>query len=371
MRKKFSWGVPGKRFNVYDRTNDLKPQPLNKNPFDSWDAKKSNFQRIDLVPQIVVGGGGPYNATPEPTPTPSSTPPSLPNCYWSAQTGTWEFTTQDWDGCESPPSPSQTPTNTPTPSITPTIGPGTAAANLYLSAVTFAGGTGITSTESGATQTLFTQLFTNNLWDKMVAFYPLLGGVSASCKFNAKSPYDTNNDYRLTFNGGWTFGVSGATGNGTNAYANTFMSATEEPDVRSFGVYGQVLNAEGSNLGNSTSYLVTRETFGTRAAFQFGGGSAVTASGSTSQGIYIGRRLNTTASIWRNGVQLDYNGVGSNSWGTDELYLGAQNGSGVASDFSSNGYGFVFMAESLSTTELTTLTNIINTFATTIGRNTY
>lgn len=62
MRKKFSWGIPGKRFDVNEIHGQKKPNPLNKNPFNSWDTKRSDFVRLDLVPtQIVVGGGGPYN----------------------------------------------------------------------------------------------------------------------------------------------------------------------------------------------------------------------------------------------------------------------------------------------------------------------
>lgn len=81
MRKKFSWGVPGKRFDVNELHGKTTPRPLNKNPFQNWDAKRSDFVRMDLVPQIVVGGGGPYNVTepvltPSMTPTPSATPPA-------------------------------------------------------------------------------------------------------------------------------------------------------------------------------------------------------------------------------------------------------------------------------------------------------
>lgn len=60
MRKKFSWGIPGKRFDVNELHGNRTPRPLNKNPFQNWDAKRSDFVRMDLVPQIIVGGGGPY-----------------------------------------------------------------------------------------------------------------------------------------------------------------------------------------------------------------------------------------------------------------------------------------------------------------------
>jgi len=136
------------------------------------------------------------------TPTPTTTPTNTPN-----------------------PTSTPTQTNTPTPSSTPPAS-GTTQAQAYLSAVVSAGGTGITSTVSAATITLFTSLVSNGLYDGMIFMYPFLGGNAAGHKFNALNPLDTNGAYRLTFNGGWTQSASGATPNGTNAWANTYFSPT-------------------------------------------------------------------------------------------------------------------------------------------------
>ncbi len=291
-------------------------------------------------------------------------------------------------------SPSVTPTNTVTPSITPSVTPsvtpsitptitmtptpsssalasGTTEANTYLSAVVDAGGTGITSTVSAATVTLFTSLVSNNLYDKIIAFYPLLGSNSSGCKFNAKNPIDTDGAYRLTFFGGWSFGVSGVTGNGTNSYAETHMSSTQETDMRVLGGYSQILNAQGAILSNVTSYLIPREFFGTRALFQFGGGGATQLASSDAIGLFMGRRLSGINTIWKNGTQVATQTLGSDAWGTDELYFGATNSSGSAADISSNRFGFMFMCKSLNNSEMLTLSNIINTWSTTLSRNTY
>jgi hypothetical protein len=58
----------------------------------------------------------------------------------------------------------------------------------------------------------------------MKAIYPFIGGTSALHKWNLKDPQDTNAAFRLVFNGGWTHSSTGALPNGTNAYANTFLS---------------------------------------------------------------------------------------------------------------------------------------------------
>ena len=149
-----------------------------------------------------------------PTPTSSTTATPTPtNTETPTQTPTPTLTS----------TPTTTPTNTPTPSSSP-IPSGTTQANAYLSAVVAAGGTGITSTVSAATITLFTSLVSNGLYDGMIYMYPMLGGNAAGHKFNALNPLDTNGAYRLTFNGGWTHSSSGATPNGTNAYAQTYFA---------------------------------------------------------------------------------------------------------------------------------------------------
>jgi hypothetical protein len=160
-----------------------------------------------------------------PTPTTTTTLTSTPT-ETQTQTPT-QTPTQTTTLTSTPtmtPTQTQTPTNTltPTPSSTPPPS-GTTEAQAYLEAVIQAGGTGIDSTVSACTITLFNQLFSNNLWNKIQAFYPMLGSNSNGTKFNAKNPLDTNAAYRLQFNGGWSYSVSGITSNGTNAYADTFL----------------------------------------------------------------------------------------------------------------------------------------------------
>jgi hypothetical protein len=149
------------------------------------------------------------------------------------------------------------------------------------------------------------------------------------------------------------------------------MSSTQETDMRVLGAYPQTLNAQGASFGNTTSYLIPRENFGTRALFQFGGAGATQLASSDAIGLYMGRRLGSNNTIWKNGIQVATLNIGSNSWGTNELFFGANNNSGVAGDIPSSVIGFAFLAKSLSDSEMLDLSNIINSFATTIGRNTY
>ena len=81
--------------------------------------------------------------------------------------------------------------------------------------------TGITNpTISGAVCTLVTSLKSANLWTKLNAIYPMVGGTATTCKFNLKNPADTNAAFRLNFVGGWVFSSNGALPNGVNTYAD-------------------------------------------------------------------------------------------------------------------------------------------------------
>ena len=109
-----TWGVLGKQQTFYAPTHFMGEKvPLNANPLDSWDYKKSKYRRIDLVPKndgqqagTVIGQITPTpsatSVTPTPTPTNTQTPTNT-----NTQTPTNTST------------PTPTNTSTPTPTITP------------------------------------------------------------------------------------------------------------------------------------------------------------------------------------------------------------------------------------------------------------
>jgi hypothetical protein len=80
------------------------------------------------------------------------------------------------------------------------------------------------STQQTAINTLVTQLKTYGIWTKLKAVYPFVGGTATSHQFNLKDPRDLDAAFRLTFVGGGTHSSTGYQGNGSNGYANTFLS---------------------------------------------------------------------------------------------------------------------------------------------------
>jgi len=275
-----------------------------------------------------------------------------------------------------------TQTTTPTPSITPSATPpasGTTQAQTYLRAVVDGGGTGITSTVSAATITLFTSLVSNNLWDKMIAFYPMLGGNSSGCKFNGRNPVDTDGGYRLVFNGGWTYNASGATSNGTNAYANTFLSASTITPLQSqhLSIY----------LGNNSAPAGTGRTYAGAGVGNFFGigqdgtpywyygvsdaGNTFASTPNTQGNITIAANATTTSALYKNGsgIATAINGNGQSV--SAATYLGALNNNGTTQQYYANQYRFATIGYGLSAAQVSTLSTIINTFQTSLTRNTY
>ena len=99
------WGVLGKQqtyFSPQKQVEGKTKTPLNANAFDSWDAKRSRFKRVDGYENAVQQGG----VVPQQTSGPAVSPTPTPTI---TQTQTQTST----------PTPSITPTFTPTPSSTP------------------------------------------------------------------------------------------------------------------------------------------------------------------------------------------------------------------------------------------------------------
>ena len=85
------------------------------------------------------------------------------------------------------------------------------------------------TTIQGAVNTLVADLKTAGIYTKMRAIYPMVTDkavqvdMANQMKFNLVNPQDSNAAFRLTWLGGWTYGTTGATPNGSSGYANTFF----------------------------------------------------------------------------------------------------------------------------------------------------
>lgn len=321
---------------------------------------------LDIVTDYVQVGPAP---SPSPTPTITITPSITPTLT-STPTNTPSVTPTITS--------SVTPTVTPTPSSTPPPS-GDPDAQAYLDAVVAAGGS-IDTTISDATNNLFESLKAFSLYDKLLTFYPMLGGVGASHSLNAKRSMGTT--YDMDFFGGWVHDSTGALGNTSNTYADTKYNPFNETtfDQLTFGLYntnsttvnGEFYNGSINNVSPQQWASLRAQNTSTRVNIGVNDGSSVSVvAGQT--GLYIA----TTNSTNRSSVC--YNGVFSNGVTLSSAplppfnqYMGALNLTGVR--YGSINFKYTFWFNSnvrLTSTECVDLSNIINTFQTTLGRNTY
>lgn len=283
-------------------------------------------------------------------------------------------------------SPTTTPTqtNTPTPSSAPAFD---SDAATYLAAVLAAGGT-LNSTISGATNTLFTNLKTNGLYTKLFDFYPIVGSTANSHSINAKSP----GTYPIAWFGtGAVHSFSGFTlpgAGGGGAYGR--FSGLSTTDIATTGgdlhisqyiwKTGTPGNDSGydvcaSDANNSNqNYIIVNFNGGTTTYYDWQGSYNTSVASIATLGYWNLTRNsgNTQSVLFKNGSQIA-NAIDSIYYCNTDYFIGAEpiGGNTVGGGKNTKGYNFFTFGYRLSASEESTLSTIINTFQTTLGRNTY
>jgi hypothetical protein len=351
-----------------------KRQPINQSieelmkPLGEKLHKGNVWQVVMNVPQT--------SSVPSPSPSATPTPTITPT-----QTAT--------------PTPTVTPTNTPTPSSTPSPASGTTQAIRYLNAVVAAGGS-VNSTQSAATITLFTSLVSNGLYSKMSLMYPYLGAVANSNKINAINP-GTND---LTFTGSFTHSISGTvannasssqantswigppTGGSINDFHFTFYTNTTNAIPFAGGAvylveFGNMDTAYGTN---SQCVFLQGADYTLDAGLSYFNGATNSAYLSVTQaqmngtiGLFGQSRTNsTTMKAYKNGSQVgSTQTTTTNGTWTTRTLMSPGYSIGGAFATSTRRRAFTTFGTSLTDGEMTTLSTIINTYQTSLGRNTY
>jgi hypothetical protein len=251
---------------------------------------------------------------------------------------------------------------------------------------TFITNAGITDpTEISAINTLVSDLDTANLLTEFYAAYPHVGGTSTSNMYNLVNPEDSDAAFRLSFNGGWTFASNGATPNGVNAYANTHLDPSlvlNETDLAAWGYYSKTGTAisneyvmgvtDGVNGG--IQLIARRDGNFSYALSDF---STVSYRGANSSnlrngvGFFIGTQQGLNAKLFVNGLEKGvntYENVPVKNISTGDVYLGAINLVGDASNFTGKRCVFSFISKKLTDAQVLSLDNIVQTFQTNLGR---
>jgi hypothetical protein len=240
--------------------------------------------------------------------------------------------------------------------------------------------TGIGGIEAVAINNLVNQLKSTGLWSTMIAIYPMVGGTANTHKYNLVNPEDTNAAYRLSFTGGWTHNSSGAKPDGiAGTFANTFAAVNSVYTTTSgaMSYYSFTNNAASDDVeigatgaaSSGEALLAFRFSDGNQYAFfgQVGGSGGAPGN---SFGYMIGNR---TANVegWKNGTRVINTGTTVTTLTTNTLYLGADNNGTGNYRNSSRGCSFAHIGRSLPTGGPANLTNIVNQFQITLGRNVF
>lgn len=238
---------------------------------------------------------------------------------------------------------------------------------------------GITdATQQSAINTLVTDLKTYGIWSKMKAIYPIVGGTASAHKWNLKDPRDLDAAFRLVFSGGWTHSSNGATPNGTNGYADTFLipSTSLSQNSTHLSYYSRTNNTTGrTEMGARTAsgnecYLLIRyddqQIYGAinRGGYVRGGTLTTTAS------YLIGSRLTSTTEkyYWQGSLFQTLSQTSANI-PSHSIHIGAKNVAGTANDFNNRQCAFASIGDGLTDTEAANLYTAVQAYQTSLSRN--
>jgi 3D (Asp-Asp-Asp) domain-containing protein len=256
---------------------------------------------------------------------------------------------------------------------------GTLDASLYTARTTaFATATAIADTTIlGALNTFDLGLISNGLDTKMKAVYPFVGSTATTQKFNFMDARDLDVAFRIQFNGGWTHSSTGAKGNGTNTYMNTFLNQFNnftDWKKSSIGIYSRTnesgLFLEGNYGFSDSNFALYPRLADGRLIFQAGAPLA-SASVADSLGFLVGSSISgSDRRVYKNGVKLATN-TETNTFGVLtglNTYFGALNGSGTATYISNKDYALAFLGESLTDADQSALYTLTQTMQTSLSR---
>ena len=256
------------------------------------------------------------------------------------------------------------------------IGSSVTVASGDADALAFFTAAGITdNTQKTAVNTLVTDLKTANVWTKMKAIYPFVGGSASSHKWNLKDPRDLDAAYRLTFNGGWVHSSTGALPNGSNAYADTKLIPVFNLSSTSthFSKYNRTNDLVGNKVdgtanNNYTSFF--QHNYASANVIIGVLGSIISYTPTDTRGFFISTRTsNVVVKAFRNNSQLGSTNTNfSDALPNQAFYLGARN-SGVPSDYNNYESAFASIGDGLTDAESLALYTAVQACQTTLSRN--
>jgi hypothetical protein len=232
------------------------------------------------------------------------------------------------------------------------------------------------STQQAAVNYLVTDLKSANLWSKMKAIYPMVGGTASSHSYNLKNP----SQFQITWNGGLTHSSNGVLPNGTTGYGNTNFNPSSNITTNSAhhsfyfktnrSIYQTAVHgAYQSNQLDMALYPYAFNIGWINDIFD-NSTSRLTISTGDSTGYVIGTRSSSSShKLFRNNTQIA--STTSATTGTPpnaNYFIGALNYLGSANYFDNNQIAMATIGDGLTDTDASNLYTIIQNYQTILSR---
>jgi len=241
------------------------------------------------------------------------------------------------------------------------------------------------ATQQTAINTLVLALKTANIWTKMKAIYPFVGGTASTHRFNLKSPGTTSADFYLDFFGGWTHSATGALPNGTTAYANTKLVVRDSIPSANFNHMSYCSRTAAGSGGeyvmgayDGTRFvgMIVARSSGAQAYYSDCASTSYYGASNNSAGTGLGFTLGTqqgaNVKLYKSGIFQVSNTIVTGSRDTPITYpvfIGTYNNSGTpSSSYTDKECSFSTIGDGLSDSEAVALSTAVATFNTTLGR---
>ena len=214
----------------------------------------------------------------------------------------------------------------------------------------------------------------------LTAYQPQLGSAQAAIasqfKYNLVNPVDSDAAFRLIFNGGWTHSANGATPNGTNGFANTYLVPSSVLSLNSTHiscytrtnttVSAPLLSSEDATTYNNGLFIWPKYS-GNLYSVRINDNSSDSATAvANTQGLHLATRTASNVKKYRhNTTQIFANTTASTSLNTSSIYVGASRNN---ANYSTHQTAFASIGDGLTDTEAANLYTAVQAFQTKLSR---
>lgn len=227
------------------------------------------------------------------------------------------------------------------------------------------------NTQKSAVNTLVLSLKSANIWTKMKAIYPVVGGVESSHAVNLKQP----GTFNLTFQTGWTHSSTGMTSNGAT-YADTGLAPTLMTQDSIHGSSylrnntisdGPAFSTEDASTFNNAFYLFPKITASNIYSVRINDStSAFLTQSNDIRGLNLINRTASNSKKYRiNNTEVFALTTASTGRNSQSIYIARLR---TTNTFFTNQYSFISFGDGLTDTEASSFYTAVQTMQTTLNR---